>query len=215
MIADESRSFEKAMGVGPISLDNIYGYKSINAAGEASSCGSDFKQVANDLLQEAKWNVDPSALPDSLKKAWVSVEFGNFASASKTLVRAEKSKDEAVKSGATLLLDYVKGKMTENLKAAEEAKESGEIWKAYKLYSATEQQFKGYETEVDVKATVKELKSNEAVVGELAAMKKFESAKRSFTSSGMKRTLVKLKGIVEKHPGTEAAAASQEIIDSQ
>ena len=140
------------------------------------------------------------------------VEFGMYPAAAKTLNDASNSRDEQVKTGATALLDYVNEQVAAELKLAEEAKQNDEPWQAYKIYVATQDQFGRYKMDFDLRAAMKELKTEEKVKNEFAAERQFLSAKNNFARNGAKRTVGKLKRIVEKYPDTEAAALSTEAI---
>ena len=55
---------------------------------------------------------------------------------------------------------------------------------------------------------------DDAVKGEVSALRLYESAKKQFPRNGVKRTLVKLERIVKKYPGTEGAVMAKEAIDA-
>lgn len=216
VIVDLGREFEAASGVGTVSLKNIWQFASINASGAMNKISSSgIEESAKRLLKDAKWNVDPSELDPSLKELWMGVEFGDYSSVAKQLVKASKNRQPDIKQGAEMLLDRVNEQLSASLDGATSAHESGELWSAYKQYSMVREQFAGYEMSVDVPAALKKLKADETVANELAAQKRFDRAESRFAKVGMERTVVTLKALVEKYPGTEAAAAAQKIIDSQ
>jgi len=216
VIVDLRREFEAASGVGTVSLKNIWQFASINASGAMRKISSSgIEESAKRLLEDAKWNVDPSELDPSLKELWMGVEFGNYTAVAKQLTKASKSRQAEIKAGAEQLLAWVNEQLTSSLSKAAEAQESGELWTAYKQYSMVREQFAGYEMSVDVPAALKKLKADERVSKELAAQKRFDRAESRFAKVGMERTVVTLKALVEKYPGTEAATAAQKIIDSQ
>ena len=167
------------------------------------------------MLEQAKWNVDPTELDPSVQELWLSVEFGDYASVAKQLIKASNNRQPEIKKSAQVLLAYVNEKLTAVLDDAKSAQESGELWSAYKQYLTMREQFGGYETDINLATVLKELKADKTVANELAARKYYERAERRFPKVGMDRTLGMLKGLIEKYPGTEAANASQKIIDSQ
>ena len=216
VIVDLQREFEKASGVGMVSLKSIWKFAAIDASGTMRKIGSsDIEKSATKLLQDAKWNVDPTELDPSLQELWMGVEFGNYAAVAKRLNKASKNRQPDIKSGAEVLLAWVNEQLSSQLGAAEEDREAGDLWSAYKQYLMVRGQFDGYEMSVDLRAVLKELKADEKVANELAAQKRFDRAESRFAKIGMDRTVVMLKSLVEKYPGTEAATAAQKIIDSQ
>jgi len=147
-IVDSARKFEAAAGIGEISLKNIRGHRVLDADGSLkSSAGLEYS--ANLALTNAKWNIDPNGLPDSLRGCWQAIEFGDFVSESRTLARALKSKKTEVQTTAQTLNAYVQGKLTATLDQAAEAKTAGDQWLAYKTYQEFQHRFKGHDTEVN------------------------------------------------------------------
>lgn len=216
VIVDLSREFEAAAGLGTVSLKNIWQFASIDASGAMRKISSSgIEESATKLLEDAKWNVDPTELDPSLQDLWMAVEFGNYAAVSKQLTKASKNRKPDIKHGAEVLLAWVNEQLSSSLSAAKSAQESGELWSAYKQFQMVEEQFHGYEMDVKIPSVLKELKADKAVANELAAQKAFNRAERRFSKVGMERALVMLEGLIEKYPGTEAASVSQELIDSQ
>jgi len=214
VIIDMDRTFESKIDVNEISVKNIWQFRSIDSNGEIKYFrGDDLAKTAQKLLETAKWEVDATQIPESLMQAHRFVEFGMYSLAADMLNDANTSRDEQVKTGATALLNRVNEQIAAQLKTADQAKQNGEPWKAYKSYTDTKDQFKGYKMEVDLRSRLKELKADAKVKNELSAERQFLTAKNKFAQNGMKRTLVKLKRIVEKYPDTEAAVLSQEAIE--
>ena len=216
VIVDLQREFEAAAGVGTVSLKNIWQFASIDAGGAMRRISSSgLEQSATKLLEDAKWNVDPTELDPALQDLWMAVEFGNYSAVSKQLTKASKNRKPDIKHGAEVLLAWVNEQLASSLSAAQSAQESGELWSAYKQYQMLREQFGGYEMEADVSSLLKELKADKTVANELAAQKAFNRAESRFSKIGMERTLVALQALIEKYPGTEAATAAQKIIHSQ
>ena len=216
VIVDSDRAFESRADVKEVSLQNIWQFRSIDGEGNIRSfSGKQMPETAQRLLKDAKWEIDADLIPESLSQAHYLVEFGSFANAAQTLEEASSSRDKSIKAGAEALIEYVDKRINSKLKEAGEARKNGDQWTAYKQYTAIGDQFRGYKMDVDLRAILKELKSEDAVKSEFSAMRMFNSAKKQFPRTGMKRTLVKLKRIVEKYPATEGAVMAQEVIDAQ
>ena len=215
VIIDTDRTLESRMKVKEVSLQNIWQFRSIDAAGKIQSFnGKKMAATAESLLKDAKWEIDAELIPESLSQAHSQVEFGCYANAAKTLVEASKSRDESIKAGADALLGYVKKQSNAKLKVAEEARTDDQLWPAYKLYSSIGKQFRGYELDVDLVTIIKELKADDAVKAQVTALRLFESAKKQFPRNGKKKTLVKLNRIVKKYPDTEGAVMAADAIDA-
>lgn len=216
VIIDSDRAFESRVDVKEVSLKNIWQFRSIDTSGNIRPFNSSkMAETAQNLLKNAKWAIDAELIPESLTQAHYLVEFGSYASAAETLDDASSSRDKSVKAGADALMGYVNKRINAKLKEAEEARKNDQLWSAYKFYSSIGEQFRGYQLDVDLRTILKELKAEDAVKGELSALRMFESAKKQFPRNGMKRTLVKLNRIVEKYPDSEAAVMAKEVIDAQ
>ena len=74
--------------------------------------------------------------------------------------------------------------------------------------------FKGYDTEIDVKAELKTLAASETVETQVKALRLFESALKTANRSGMERAAKRLKKIMEQYPDTEAAQKAQDVLVS-
>ena len=211
VIMDTDRGFESEVNVNKVSLSNIWQFRSIDADGNISRFNdTEIVPTVKSLLKKAEWNVDSALIPDTLSAAHRMIEFGFYSDAAGILADASTARDESVKTGAKALLDFVNQKIAARLKEANDAKSDGKLWDAFKLYSQTAERFRGYETEIDLRATLKELRAEESVKSEFSAQRQFENAKKQFDRNGVKRTLVKLKKIMDKYPDTEGAAMAAE-----
>jgi len=212
-IVDPARKFEAIAGTGEISLKRISGYRVLDADGSLkASAGLEYS--AKLALTNARWNVDPEGIPDSLRGCWQAIEFGDFVSESRTLKRALKSKKPEIQTAADTLHTYVQGKLTATLDKATKAKNAGDQWLAYKTYQEIEYRFKGHGTEVDVKAELKTLAASDVVETQMKALRQFENALKTTNRSGMKKAAKRFKKIIEEYPDTEAAKKAQGVLGS-
>ena len=200
-----------------ISLQNVWRTYTIDGEGKLQSTyGVKKDAVAKDVdavLANASWNVDPSLIPADLQEAWLAIEFGNFPAAAKTLQRALKSKKEEIKTAADALNEFVQAKLEPSAKVAAEFREGEDYWEAYKAYMALEAEYSGYFDEsIDIKAILKELKSEEIVKSESAALKQLQNASAIAARSGFPKVVGRLKKIIDKYPDTEAAATAQKLL---
>ena len=211
-IVDSTRQFELAAGVGEISNQNILNYIVLNADGTLSQ-GRSLDDAAKRALATAAWNVDPETIPDALQECWQAVEFGNYASASRTLQKSLNSKKPEIQTAAATLNDFVQRKLNETLEKATSAKAAGDDWLAYKAFGELQDRFKGYEIETDVSAELETLAESEAVEAQLAAGKQLTSALKTASRSGLDRVTKRLEKLIENYPGTEAAQKAQSLLD--
>jgi len=212
-IVDSARLFEQEVGVGEVSLDNIMCYRVRNADGTVTPLGN-LADSATQAMRTAQWNVDPTSIPDSLKECWMAVEFGDFASASRTLQRSLKSKKPEIQTAAETLNEFVQGKLAAMLEVATTAKSEGDDWLAFKTFQEFQVRFKGYDVETDVDAELETLASSEAVKAQIAAAKQLTSAMKQLNRSGLQRVAKRLEKLVEKYPGSEAAEQAQALLDT-
>lgn len=212
-IVDYDRAFEKMADVGEVSLRNIWQFATVNAEGEIRRSANDPEKAAQRVLKDAKWNVDLKLIPPALQAEWKAVEFGDYSKAARGLKRASNSSKPELKAGADVLMDYVSEKMNGLVTEADEARESDEVWIAYKKYSQAKEVFAGYDLPEEALEHWKELKSNKKVKSEISAEKQLASAGRIAAKSGVRRVIGKLKKLIEQHPDTEAAAVAQKVLD--
>ncbi|MBL9081772.1 MAG: TlpA family protein disulfide reductase [Planctomycetales bacterium] len=215
VIVDTDRSFEKALGVSEINLQNIYQAQGLMPDGTWQGSTYDLESGVPSLLTDAKWRVDPVEVPDVLKPAWVQVEFGNFASAALLVKRNLSSPKADVKAAAEKLLAAVMKELENQVAAAKSADDGGQKWNAYKGYSAVVVKFKGYEVPAAAHDAVRTLATDPAVRNELAAQKLWETAARQLSPAGppSKAAAAQLQRIVTQHPDTEAGRRAQAALE--
>lgn len=209
VIVDPDRSFEKASDVNEISLQNIYQGRLLMPDGTLARATFDIEESAPRALATAKWRVDPSEVPESLKPAWLQVEFGNFAAPAAQLKKSVNAVMPETKAAAEKLMAAVQIELDKEAEAAKQTLAGGNKWDAYKAYAALVAKFKGYDLPSDALTTVKELATEETVRTELAAGKLWDSAQRQ-SGNGAAATM---KRITKQYPGTEAATQAQAWLD--
>ncbi|QDU25394.1 Thiol-disulfide oxidoreductase ResA [Anatilimnocola aggregata] len=219
VIVDANRQFEKASGVPEISLQNIYQARIITADGKlAMASTANPEESANRALQGAKWNIDPTGLPAVLVPLWRSLEFGIASPANgPALKSALVSKDPSVKAGAEKLNSVVQEKVATELKAAKELYGAGEKWKSYKMVDALTVQYVGLDLPEGVAKAKTALAADEEVKKQLQAHKELDLLKKraaKASPAAMRGLIFKLKELVEKHAGTEAATEAQQLLGS-
>lgn len=216
VIVDPDRSFEQQCDVGTISLQNIYQLKIITAAGQMiSASSSDLEGAAERALDGAHWNVDPSGIPEEMIDVWRAVEFGNFPAAVAGIRKNLRSRSSEFKDAAEKLNDHVLAELDERMTLAADAERAQQAWDAYRIYSAIQELFKGYDIPEEVGQKVKELASGDTVKTELAALKRLNSAKKALESrreGTRKRGRRLLESLVADSPDTEAATQAQQIL---
>lgn len=213
VIVDTDRAFEKAAGVGEISLQNIHQARMIDGTGNWTP--GDWSDVAGSVervLKTAAWRVDPSVVPDVLKPAWVQVEFGNYAAAAPLISKQVNSPKPEVKAAAEKLTDAVRKELDAVATAATQARDGGDKWQAFKQYTALATKFKGFELPTDAVSTLKDLGADEGVKKELVAAKQWEAAQRVVAGGGLAGKSAASR-IATQFPDTEAGRQAQAVLD--
>ena len=215
-IVDPTREFEKAAGLRQeISLQNIHQVFVMTAEGKFQQANWDnFDGAAQTAVAGAKWNLDPTGVPQSLMPAWQALELGDYASAAPLVKKALGDKKEDVKVAATKLNDYAQSELAKAIEAAKQSTTGQEKWPTYKAFVAVATKFKGYDLPEDFKATGKELANDEGVKKEKSALESLELIKKGLNSGSQlvqKKNVEKLDKFITDHAGTEAAELAREI----
>jgi peroxiredoxin len=127
VIIDLDRSLERAAGVDPVSLNNIWQARVIEPDGTLRrGDGGDIPGTLESAAAQATWNVDPTGLPPELISTWRLVEFGNFSAAAKAVTRFARDRKPNVKAGGETLQNYVNKKIADAVALAEHASASGD-----------------------------------------------------------------------------------------
>ncbi len=208
ILLDADRSFEKASGVGEISLQNIHQIRVLGGDGKFQGIGGfEIDKAADAVVTTAKWHVDPKEIPDALKGTWQQVEFGNYSAASQVLKKNLTSQKADIKEGAEKLQALVTSEIQATIDESAAAKSAGETWKAYKLLTEASTRFRGYTLPATVAADLKELKADENVKKELTADKALDTLKQKVGGGKFPPKSVKaqMEKFLEQYSGTEAA----------
>ncbi|MEZ6088922.1 MAG: TlpA disulfide reductase family protein [Pirellulaceae bacterium] len=122
IIADYYRTFERAVGVNEVSLQNIFQAAIIDPEGNLQIAnGADIPGTLQRAAAEAKWNIDPSQMPANLIPLWKQIEFGNYAGTSRLMQRALKDRTAEGQAAAEILQNYVNEQINGLLDKAQEA----------------------------------------------------------------------------------------------
>ena len=161
---------------------------------------TELEEAAESALRNARWNVDPAGMPAAMKKAWLEVEFGNYAGAAVSVKGGLKSAKPDMKAAAEKLHEFVQGKLQAIFTAAKQAGDADKKWEAYKAYSLLLMEFKGYEIPAEAETAVKNLAGDDVVKAELAALKRLDAGRKL------------LEQLAEDAPTSEAAQQAKQLI---
>lgn len=215
VICDPQRTFEKACGVGEISLQNIYQCRIITPQGQlAQGNPGDMPATVERATEGAKWNVDPDKIPAALRDVMAAVEFGMYPAAIPRLRVAAKKAD--TKEGAQYLIDYIKEKAQQASEEAEKLVEAGEEWKAYKAILEVSEKFNGMPLSEKLTAAKKTLAASEPVKRQLRARDQFEAATkaaRAGTPQAMKKARVIVDKLIKDFGDTEAGEQAKKMLE--
>ncbi|KAA1262492.1 Thiol-disulfide oxidoreductase ResA [Rubripirellula obstinata] len=212
VIIDYDRSLETQAGVNKVSLQNIYQARIIDPDGELQRTnGGDIPAALATAAESASWNVDPTGMPPNIIPTWRQIEFGDYRSAAKSLMRFGRDRKPEVRSAAEKLQAYVDEKIQSIVTEAESATGASDDWKAYQLYSEVAQRFAGYQLPESVDTELEKLKQDESIQNEIAGMKRWQLALK--LSQGGRANPAKIAAvmdkIIDKYPGTEAAGLAE------
>ena len=213
-INDWDRSFEKQFGF-EISLQNIAQVQMLLPDG--SFRGGRYDDIggsATEAATSAKWKVDPTDIPATLRPAWLAVEFGSYVDAAKPITRGLTGKGPQLEA-AQRLNQVVQDDLTARIAAAQTHLDEGNHWEAFKGFSAIPARFKGFEIASNVATQVTDLSRNEEVKKEQAAQKLLTRAQQSAAKSpsNLKAAIKQLQAIAKEYPTTEAGLEAQEYLD--
>lgn len=105
--------------------------------------------------------------------------------------------------------------LSQQLEDAKKSLDEDKKWDAYKRYSAIPNKFKGFTVPPEVASSIKELSTDDAIKGELAALKQLDLAIQAASRSptARKGALKLLQKLIDEHPSTEAAGEAQKLIE--
>lgn len=214
VVLDPTRTFEKAAGVGEISLQNIGQYRYVTADGAMRQGDwQDVPGTAAKALEGAAWRVDPMGLPPALKPAWMAVELGNFAIAAPMIKKAAADKKPEIKAAGEKLQAAADAALVKEIEAAQK-NAVADKWTTFKAFRSIAERFKGYTLPDDFKKAGSELFNDEEVKKQLAAYEDLEALKKGLSSKSpavFRKAVDKLDKVIADHPGTEAATVAAEI----
>ena len=216
VIVDYDRTFENEMGVSTISLDNIVQVRYVSADGvNRPGKWSDIPATVEEALKDATWKVEPNTIPNELKTQWRAIEFGDYTSAAKKILRYVNGKKESTKIAAESLLEAVNEAMEVDMDIVRDALREDKQWEAYKGLKLVKERFKGYEIPEVVDAKLKELAENDSVKAEIEAKKTLDKALATAaknSSSAKKRARTMLERLISTSPDTEAATKAEDLL---
>ena len=215
ILVDPTRKFEQVAQVNEISLQNIYQARIITPDGRLQPARwDDVEGSIQQALEGAAWQIEPAAIPEPLRRAWLAIELGDFGTAAPLIEKSLKSTDAEQKRAAKQLQAAIEKNLREDFDAAKSASIES-TWAEYQALAQIRKRFEGIKLPPDVLARSKELAADPGVRKELAAAKLFENASKMYASGtpNLKRRSVELlEKIVMASPETEAAKKAQEVL---
>lgn len=148
-IVDEDRRFEAACGVGKISLKNIWQTSVITPKGVLRYASID--QIDR-YLKQAKWNLDPTGIPNRLKPTWRALEFGDVPRAA-SLLNAARKEVNATDVSFVRLKGEIDRELVARVAAADALAQSGRLSEASLAYRSILRDFDDYRHEGVTKAS--------------------------------------------------------------
>ncbi len=216
VLCDVTRQFEKQSDVGVISLKNIHQAKIINGFGKSQRVNwDDISSAVEKALEGATWNVDPSAIPPSMKSLWSMIEFGNYPAAAALMKKAAASSKPEIKAGAQKLNEYLQSEIDQAVVSAESV--GDDPWESYKAYHQVMERFAGFKLPSSVAEKLKQLDQDGVVKNEKARWKQFEAMKKTLNVSSptaKNTSIAKLKKFAADALDTDAAEHATAMMEA-
>jgi hypothetical protein len=171
-----------------------------------------------DVLEEAKWTVDPKEIPEPLRPVWKLIEIRKYVEVLPSLKKSLSTGPEPQRAAAKTLQDSILAEIERLSTEARTADEADEKWKAYRLIAKIEDEFRGYEIPKDLDALEKKLMKSPQVKAGITAEKQLPSITQNLTSpnpSIRKKAQSQLEKIKSDFPDTDLAERAQVLLDSQ
>ncbi len=216
IIVDSTRLYEKQVLDHEISLSNIMQARVIRADGGLEHGDwSNVEKTIQSALKGAKWKVDPVGVPDSLRPAWQSIEFGDYPAAASPVKKALLSKKPDIKSAAEKLKAVVQSDIDIELASAKKALAADQKWQAYQTYQALAQDFAGYDLPPDAAEAKKKLAADPAIKQEILAGQSLDKAKKIMASgkpNSHKKVVILLEKLVKDQTDTTAGKEAKTLL---
>lgn len=213
--ADTDRAFESAVLKQVISLKNIHQTMLMEPSGETHFIdGEKLDDAVKGEIGKASWNIDGKDMPPSLKKAWLSLEFGQFSSAIVTIKQALGATDAKVKAAAQTLDAAVQADVTKRFADAQAKVSAGEKWDGYKIFDFIAGNFKPYPEVAKSQAEIGKLRGDAKVKKELQAKFLFDKVQELAASPRKPDHETARQGVQQlqaQFADTEAGAASKNL----
>jgi peroxiredoxin len=218
VLVDSSRDFEKACGlISEINLENSSQIRYIKPDGEIlAGVNDDLDEIAEKAVEGAKWKVEPTEVPDSLKSTWTAFEIGNYKGMAASLKKSQASSKAEVKEAAAKLMAAIQQEIDDQWALVKETQEGGNTFRAYELLTEHTDRFAGFELSKDVAALKKELSKDAKVKAGIAATKSLEGARKQLALGNPaihKKAIATLEKIVADFPDTGLALQAKSLID--
>lgn len=217
-IVDQDRSFESAMKVGKLSLQNVWQTRVIRPDGNISYAPSaEIDKTIESMLATAKWKVDPETVPAPLNAAWKGVEFGEYATAIPQIKRFLRSRDEKTKAAAEQLNTVIESDLNAAFAEAEKAEKDDNKWLAYKTYDQIAKDYRGHAKATEASSKARTLSRDKDIADDVRAHGALEKVKIQLGSrsrSARRTAMTLLEEIAKRFPETDAGKEAQSLIDS-
>ena len=212
---DTDRSFEQNFGF-KISLQNIHQTLVYDGSGNAQPANIDnLAPAVKQALSSAKWKIEPTEIPEILKKAWRALEFGQLGVAAPLLKQAGAASDPKVKTAALKLAAIVKDDIAARLAAEKTKEDAGDKWAAYKEAAFVAENYKEFAESKPAFAAMQKLRSDPKAAKELQAKTMLDkinmllsSPKKSEQQTGQ----MGVQALLKQYPDTEAGESAKGLV---
>jgi hypothetical protein len=122
-----------------------------------------------------------------------------------------------VKEAAERVNAFVQDQMRQAIDGAAKARQDGDAWRAYQLYTGVANTFAGHDLPAEALAAQKELANDPGVKRQIEATKSLDAIKKIIptakTQTVRKRIVARLQQLTSQFPQTEAAPEAQRLAE--
>ena len=217
IIVDADRSFERLALGNVIDQDNPYQIRIRAGSGKwEDQLRTQMPAAVKAACEGAVYRVAPANVPAALRPAWGLVELGDYASAQPLLAAAAARDNPESTAAVAALRDVVAVDMQAEVHRIERSLAADDHWRAYQQLTAFLATYAAYDYPEKFDQAYRDLRRSDAVENEQQAAERLQRTIRigsAGTPAAIKRGTRMLEQLVEKHPGTRAAAEARAMLD--
>ncbi len=216
VIVDEDRSFEAASGDVSIDLNRIVDVRVVQPDGSYTwGWSNDIPKTVEHASMGGDWKFEHERFPEEFRPAVRRLEFGDYLSAAPAIRAGLKSDSKSLQKTAGYMQQYVEHQMRASIARHTQSLGETDHYGRYLALASTSERFTPHKLPQAEADELEELRKLPAVAGEVTARKIVDAALPLLSNPDPKKqakAVTRLKRVVERHPGTQAAADAETLI---